>query len=61
MTVLTTDAVDCRLVAGVAAWFFDEVLLDVGSNLADQRSASYRPVIWHSVVELMIGMIWLME
>ena len=61
MTVLTTDAADCRLVADVVAWFFGEVLLDVGSNLADQRSSSYRPVIWQSVVELMIGMIWLME
>ena len=52
------DAADCRLVAGVAEWLFGEVLLDVRLNPADQRSSSFRPVIWRSVVELMAGMLW---
>ena len=54
------DAADCRLVAGVAEWLFGEVLLDVRSNTADQRSSSIRPVIWRSVAELMAGMLWKM-
>ena len=52
------DAADCRLVAGVAEWLFGEVLLDVGFKPADQRSLSFRPVIWRSVAELMAGMLW---
>ena len=52
------DATDCRLVAGVAEWLFGEVLLDVRSRPADQRSSSFRPVIWRSVAELMAGMLW---
>ena len=51
------DAADCRLVAGVAEWLFGEVLLDVRSKPADQRSSSFRPVIWRSVAELMPGML----
>ena len=43
------DAADCRLVAGVAEWFIGEVLLDVRSKPVDQRSSSFRPVIWRSV------------
>ena len=52
------DAADCQLVAGVAEWLFGEVLLDVGFKPADQRSSSFRPVIWRSVAELMAGMLW---
>ena len=52
------DAVDCRLVAGVAEWVFGEVLLDVGFKPADQRSSLFHPVIWRSVAELMVGMLW---
>ena len=37
---------------------FDEVLLDVQSKPADQRSSSIRPVFWRSVAELMAGMLW---
>ena len=54
------DAADCRLVAGVAEWPFGVVLLDVMFKPADQRSFTFRPVIWRSVVELMAGMLWLM-
>ena len=54
------DAADCRLVAGVAEWLFGEVLLDVRPILADQRESSFRPVIWRSVAELMLGMLWYM-
>ena len=46
-------AADSRLAAGVVECLFGEVLLDVGSKPADQRSYSIRPVIWQSVVELM--------
>ena len=57
------DAADGRLEAGVvlgvvAAWRFGEVLLDVRSKPADQRSSSFRPVIWRSVTELMAGKLW---
>ena len=52
------DATDCRLVAGVPEWLFGEVLLDVRPKPADQRSSSFRPVIWRSVAELMAGMLW---
>ena len=52
------DAADCRLVAGVAEWLFGEVLLDVRFKPADQRSSSFRRVIWRSVVELTTGMLW---
>ena len=51
-------AADCQLVAGVAEWLFDEVLLDVRFKPADQRSSSFRPVIWRSASELMSGMLW---
>ena len=51
------DAADCRLVTGVASWLFDEILLDVSLEPADQRSSSFRPVIWRSVAELMAGML----
>ena len=54
------DAADCRLVAGVAEWLFGEVLLDVRFKPANQRSSSFRPVIWRSVAELMAGMLWQM-
>ena len=50
------DAADCRLVAGVAELFIGEALLDVRNKPADQRSSSFRSVIWRSVVELMAGM-----
>ena len=40
------DAADCQLVAVVAEWLFDEELLDVRFRPADQRSSSFRPVIW---------------
>ena len=52
------DAADCRLVAGVAEWLFGEALLDVRFKSADQRSSSFMPVIWLSVVELIAGMLW---
>ena len=52
------DAADCQHVAGVAEWLFGEVLLDVGFNPADQRSLSFRPMIWRSVSELVAGMLW---
>ena len=52
------DAIDCRLVAGVSERLFGEVLLDVRLIQADQRSSSFRPVIWRSVAELMAGMMW---
>ena len=52
------DAADCRLVVGVAEWLFGEVLLDVRSKPADQRSSSFRPFIWRSVAERMAGMLW---
>ena len=52
------DAADCRLVAGVAEWLFGEVLLDDRLKPADQRLSSFRPVIWRSVAELMVGMLW---
>ena len=52
------DVTDSRLVAGVAEWLFGEVLLDVRPKPADQRSSSFRPVIWRSVAEMMAGMLW---
>ena len=52
------DAADCRLVAGVVEWLFGDVLLDVRLKPADQRSSSFRPVIWRSLAELMAGMLW---
>ena len=52
------NAADCRLVAGVAEWLFGEVLLDVRFKQVDQRSTSFRSVIWRSVAELMAGMLW---
>ena len=52
------DAADCRLVVGVAEWFFGKVLMDVRFKPADQRSSSFRPVIWRSVAELIAGMLW---
>ena len=52
------DAADCRLVASVAEWIFGKVLLDVRFNPADQRSSSFRTVIWRSVAELMAGVLW---
>ena len=52
------DTADCQLVAGVAEWLYGEVLLDVRSKLADQRSSSIRPIIWRSVALLMAGMLW---
>ena len=54
------DAADCRLVAGVAEWLFGEKLMDVRFKPADQRSSSFRPVIWRNVAELMAGMLWWM-
>ena len=54
------DVTDCRLAAGVAERFFGEVLLDVRSKPADQRSSSFQLVIWRSVAELMAGMLWQM-
>ena len=52
------DATDCRLVAGISEWLFDEALLDARLKPADQRSSSFRPVIRRSVAELMAGMLW---
>ena len=60
MAVLSASflhAADCRLVADVSEWLFGEVLLDVRSLPADQRSSSIRPVIWRSVAEFMAGML----
>ena len=57
---ILVDATDCRLVAGVAEWLFGEVLLDVRLKPVDQRSSSFRPVIWRSVAELIAGMFWQM-
>ena len=37
-------AADCRLVAGVAEWLFDEVLLDGRPKPANQRSSSFLSV-----------------
>ena len=54
------DAADCRLVTGVAEYLFGEVLLFVRFMPADQRSASFRTVIWRSVAEVMAGVLWLM-
>ena len=48
------EAADGRLVAGVVKWLFHEVLLDVRSNPAGQRSSTIR----RSVAELMAGMLW---
>ena len=53
-------AADDRLVADVADWLFGDVLPDVRSKSAYQRSSWFRPVIWRSVVELMAGMLWQM-
>ena len=50
------DAADSRLVAGVPEWPFGEVLMDVLPKPDDQRSSSFRLVIWRSVAELMAGM-----
>ena len=44
------DAADCRLVAGVAEWFFGEVLHDVRLRPAGLRSVD--------PAELMAGMLW---
>ena len=55
---ILVDATDCRLVDGVSEWVFGEVLLDVRLKPADQRSSSFRPVIWRFVAELMAGMLW---
>ena len=52
------DATVCPLVAGVSDWLFGEVLLYITLKPADQRSLSFRPVIWRSVAELMAGMLW---
>ena len=52
------DAADCRLVADVAEWLFGEVLQDVRFTPADQRSSTFRPVIWLSMAELMAWMLW---
>ena len=52
------DAADCRLVADDVEWLFGEVLLDVRFEPANQRSSSFRPVIWRSVADLMVGMLW---
>ena len=52
------DAADGRLVAGVVEWLFGEVLLDVRLQPADLKSSSIMPVIWRSVAELMVGMLW---
>ena len=54
------DATDCRLVADVTEWLFGEVLMDAGPKAADQRSSSFRPVIWRSLAEPMAGMSWQM-
>ena len=51
------DAVDCRIVAGVAEWLFGKVLLDVRLKPANQKS-SFLSVIWRSVAALMAGMLW---
>ena len=40
------DAADCRIVADVAEWLFGEVLLNARFSSADQRSSSFRSVIW---------------
>ena len=52
------NAADCRLAAGDPELSFGKVLLDIRFKPADQRSSSFRPVIWLSVVELMAGMLW---
>ena len=49
------DVADCLLVAGVAEWLFGDILLDVRSKQANQRSSLIRTVIWRSVAELMAG------
>ena len=54
------DAANYQLVAGVAERLFGETLLDVRLRPADQRSSSFRLVIWRSVEEQMAGMLWLM-
>ena len=54
---ILVDAADCRLVAGVAEWLYGEAFLDVRFEPADQRSSSFRPVIWRSVAELMAGIL----
>ena len=51
------DAADCRLVAGVAEWLVSEVFLDVRFKPVDQRSSSFRPIIWRSVAEHIAGML----
>ena len=55
------DAADFRFIAGDAEWLVDEVLLDVRLKPADQRSSSFRRVIWRSVAEQMAGMLWHMD
>ena len=52
------DAADGRLLAGVAEWLFGVVLQDARFKPADQRSSSIPPVIWLSVTELMVGVLW---
>ena len=52
------NAADGRLVAGDVEWLSGEVLLDVMFKQAGQRSSSIRPVIWRSVAELIVGMLW---
>ena len=54
------DAADGRHVASVIERLFGEVLLDVWSKPADQRSSPIRSVTWRSVDELMTGMLWKM-
>ena len=52
------DATDSRHVAGAIEWLFGEVLLDVRFMPVDQSSSSIRPVIWRSMAELIVGMLW---
>ena len=52
------DSADGRHVDGDAEWLVGEVLLDDRFKPADQRSSSFRPVIWRSVAELMAGTLW---
>ena len=52
------DAADGSLLAGVIEWIPAEVLKNVRSKPANQRSSSMQPVFWRSVAELMAGMLW---
>ena len=51
------DAADGRRVADAGERLFSKVLLDVRSNMADQRLSSIRHIISLSVAQPIVGML----